>query len=168
MNHKYYAGVGSRRTPKDVCELMTQIARYLYFKGYTLRSGGADGADSAFEIGAGEKKEIFLPFEGFNNSESKFFNPPDKAFKIVEKLHPAWEKCKPHVRCFHARNVQQVLGKNLDNPSDFVVCWTRNGKLVGGTAMSIRIAREYDIPVFNLAIEEDKNRITKGMKDASK
>ena len=47
----YYAGVGSRETPLDVLKTMWKIGNYLATKGYTLRSGGAKGADTAFENG---------------------------------------------------------------------------------------------------------------------
>jgi len=48
-----------------------------------------------------------------------------------------------------ARNSHQVLGLDLNTPSDFVICWTKNGKDQGGTFQTIRIARSYDIPIFN-------------------
>ena len=48
---KYYAGVGSRDTPPEVLARMTGIATKLYYLGYVLRSGGAPGADQAFEAG---------------------------------------------------------------------------------------------------------------------
>ena len=48
---KYYAGVGSRETPPDVLKTMLKIGRYLAVKGYTLRSGGAKGADTALRMG---------------------------------------------------------------------------------------------------------------------
>lgn len=155
----YYTGIGSRRTPEDICDLMTKTARYLYFKGYTLRSGGAIGADSAFEIGAGEKKEIFLPWKGFNDNTSELYNIPEEAYKIAAKFHPVWDNLKDYVKQVHARNSCQVLGKDLKTPSDFVICWTPKAKMKGGTAQAIRIAIAYDIPVFNLANEEDKKRI---------
>ena len=47
----FYTGVGSRKTPKDVLELMVKIAIKAAQNGYTLRSGGAEGADKAFEHG---------------------------------------------------------------------------------------------------------------------
>lgn len=39
--NKYYAGIGSRKTPPDICQLMTQIAEELSQGGYILRSGHA-------------------------------------------------------------------------------------------------------------------------------
>jgi len=39
-----YSGIGSRETPDDILELMKAVAYKLAGRGYTLRSGGADGA----------------------------------------------------------------------------------------------------------------------------
>ena len=44
-----YAGIGSRETPTEVLELMTKASTWLGARGYTLQSGGAIGADMAFE-----------------------------------------------------------------------------------------------------------------------
>ena len=159
MPKKYYTGIGARKTPEDILDLMTKVARYFHFEKYILRSGGADGADKAFELGAGENKEIFLPWKGFNDSTAPFVELTEEAYKIAEECHPSWNTCKDIVRKFHTRNVFQILGRDLKTPSDFVICWTRNGKFIGGTAQSIRIARKFEVPVFNLGIEEDKERI---------
>ena len=156
---KYYTGVGSRKTPPDILSLMTRIAKYLHSLGYILRSGAADGADKAFEEGAGNRKEIFLPWKGFNGSTSELYNIPVDAFVIAKSVHPNWERCDEAVRKLHARNVLQVYGRNLNSCSQFLVCWTRNAKLVGGTATAINLAEQNNIPVFNLAREDHKTRI---------
>ena len=44
---KYYAGIGSRKTPKEILDLMSVIGEYLQSKGYILRSGGHGLAGSA-------------------------------------------------------------------------------------------------------------------------
>ena len=62
---KYYAGIGSRETPQEFLEFFVKLARFLYSKGYTLRSGGADGSDKAFEIGAKNKKRNLLTLGRF-------------------------------------------------------------------------------------------------------
>lgn len=49
QNSMTYAGIGSRETPMEVLELMTKASTWLGTKGYTLQSGGAIGADMAFE-----------------------------------------------------------------------------------------------------------------------
>ena len=50
------------------------------------------------------------------------------------------------------RNGCQVLGLNLDDPVDAVVCWTKDGKGGGGTGQAIRIAKSRNIPIFDIAI----------------
>lgn len=62
-----YAGIGSRETPQDVCDDMTAIAKTLEGRGFTLRSGFAGGADTAFELGTtrDDRREIFAPWKGF-------------------------------------------------------------------------------------------------------
>lgn len=62
-----YAGIGSRETPQDVSDDMTAVARVLEGRGFTLRSGFAGGADTAFELGTtrDDLREIFAPWKGF-------------------------------------------------------------------------------------------------------
>jgi hypothetical protein len=69
---RFYTGIGARRTPPEVLALMTRAAFALLKRGYVLRSGHAIGADSAFERGAGEGKQIFLPAPGWRGSASPF------------------------------------------------------------------------------------------------
>ena len=59
-----YAGIGSRSTPEPVLEHMHQVAHAMAEAGWTLRSGAAQGADSAFETGARSARgprEIWIP-----------------------------------------------------------------------------------------------------------
>lgn len=151
---KHYAGIGSRETPKVIGQQMTEIAKLLASKDYVLRSGGADGADLDFEKGAGDLKEIFVPWPGFNGSDSKLFECSDEAFIMAEKFHPRWNKLSAAGKKFMARNCYQVLGFDLKTPVEFIVCWTPNGGIEGGTGQALRIARDYKIPVFNLQKEK--------------
>lgn len=155
-----YAGVGSRETPLEVLESMQEIAVYLDKAGMVLRSGGADGADLAFERKVpAMHKEIFLPWKSFNNNASNLFYVPPEAFTLAERYHPGWKYLKQGAQKLMARNVQQILGQLLDSPSKFVICWTQDGadgvniktsSKTGGTGQSIRIAADHGIPVYNL------------------
>ena len=148
-----YTGVGSRETPQDVLIKMRVIGKRLARDGWILRSGGADGADTAFETGCdleNGRKEIFLPWKGFNGSNSELYEIPTLAYDIASEIHPTWSNCKESVRRLHARNVCQVLGYDLDNPSNLVICWTKNGEDVGGTRTSIILARQHNIKVYNM------------------
>lgn len=155
---KFYTGVGSRKTPGSILFIMTQLAVRLCQSGWTLRSGGADGADTAFEKGVivEGRMEIYHA-----NSATK------AAVDIAKRFHPNWGACKPYVRKLHARNSFQVLGSHLNAPSKFLVCWTPDGVtnhsdrsiLTGGTGTAISIAEHYGTKIYNLANENHFGRI---------
>lgn len=158
LNH--YTGVGARETPPDVLKIITDLASELSNK-YTLRSGGADGADTAFYIGSGKKNcDIYLPWPGFNGAprETDFCfidHYPDvlidKATGILTELITYFPNMKQAVQKLFIRNVFQVLGNDLNSPSKFLICWTENGELKGGTRIAILLANKFNVPVFNLA-----------------
>lgn len=146
---KYYAGIGSRKTPKHICEKMTAIAQELSRLGYCCNSGGAQRADEAFERGA-EKKQIFLPWDGFNGKRiGDDYIVPLFCERLVYKYHPRPSALSNAGWNFMSRNSYQVLGKDLKTPVSFVLCWTSDGKASGGTGQAIRIAEDHSIPVFN-------------------
>jgi hypothetical protein len=152
---KVYAGIGSRESPPIVLAVLELLAVRLARGGLVLRSGGAPGADTAFETGsdrAGGSKEIYLPWKGFNGNRSERYVIPKEAFALAEEFHPLRRglNAKPAVHKLMARNCQQMLGQNLDSPVAFVVCWTSEGRLLGGTAQALRIARKRGIQVANL------------------
>jgi hypothetical protein len=155
---KYYAGIGSRETPIEVLKLFTQLGKLLANKGYILRSGHAEGADSAFEYGCdmvSGNKEIYIPWSGFENSNSKLIVSDKRAFEIAEKYHPYWFNLKQGARKLQARNSHQVLGLDLETPSNFIICWTKNGSGSGGTGQALRIAKDYNIPIFDAGNYKD-------------
>lgn len=144
----YYAGFGSRQTPDHILKQMTRLAKYLRReKGFILRSGHARGADRAFEAGANSQKEIF-----------EASDCTAEALALSKKFHPAWDACDSYAKMLHGRNAMILLGADLKTPVLFGVCWTHDGKALGGSGQAIRIAESYKIPIFNLgnAFEEDK------------
>lgn len=147
---KYYAGIGSRTIPVEIGDKMLAIAAFMRDKGYILRSGGADGSDLSFESGAGDMKEIFIPWKNFNGSGSDLYHISWQALEMAEKYHPKWDTLSQGARKLMARNCYQVLGLDLRTPVDLIVCWTHDGGIVGGTGQALRMARDLDIPVFNL------------------
>lgn len=162
---KYYTGIGSRQTPKEVCQKMKCIAKTMEREDFTLRSGGADGADSAFEAGAGSKKQIFLPSDPYKGRYADqrrqinceiLYNWED-AMDIAKFFHPNWNSLGYFVKKLMARNTYQILGLDLESPSDVVYCWTADGSVgynttrkTGGTGQALRIAYEWGIDIINL------------------
>lgn len=162
------AGVGSRSTPLDVLKDMRFIGEKIRDAGGWIRSGGAMGADRAFEEGARSRCIVYLPWP--QNGEAARFHrmteakcflfddadqeAKDRARRSVYLYHPAPEALKFAGRRLHSRNYFQVMGTN-EQRVDAVVCWTRiiGDKPQGGTAQAIRIARAHDIPVYNMAVK---------------
>lgn len=159
---KYYTGIGSRETPLDLQTLMTKIAIALSNDNWILRSGGADGADAAFERGAMYKR-IYLPWNGFNDRyvDNYSYVVPPYNFEMVSDYHPQADYLSQAATKLMSRNSYQVLGDNLDTPSKFLVCWTQGGGLKGGSAQAIRISKDYKIPVYNLFNDKDLDNLCK-------
>lgn len=165
-----YTGIGSRITPEDVLNLMTSIGTELAKKDSVLRSGHADGADLAFEIGVKKisgRCEIYTPWRNFNYNEeldkygiinAKCLRNYREAMSLAGTMHPVWDRLSQGARTLHARNMYQILGLTLNDPSDCVICWTKDGKASGGTGQALRLASKYNVPIFNLKLE---NSLTK-------
>lgn len=146
-----YAGIGSRETPEHILGIMSKIGKSFAEKGLVLRSGGAIGADTAFERGCDlvkGKKEIFYATnnKGIIVSEEIM----QQALVLAGQIHPAWHRCSDYAKRLHARNGMQILGRELNKPVDFVVCWTKDGGPTGGTGQAIRLAMSRDIKIYNL------------------
>lgn len=167
--NKFYAGIGSRETPLDILIHMMSIGLELQNLGWTLRSGAASGADTAFENGAllaadaVPNTEIYLPWHGYNDHTS-MLHPNLYPFtreeeRISAYFHPAWGSCKQGAQRLHMRNLRIMLGLNQENPVQFVVCWTQNGKIRGGTGQALRIAQHFKIPVFNLGAARNEDQL---------
>lgn len=164
QGYRFYAGIGSRETPQNILLLMAWIGEKLSQRGYVLRSGGAQGADKFFASEVSEHlKEIFIPWKGFqeeiNGIVSIDLPTYEQAKKIAESFHPAWERCSSGAKKLLTRNVYQILGRRLNEPVDFIICWTKDGKASGGTGQAIRIAENINIPVYNLKDEEIRGAV---------
>ena len=152
-------GIGSRETPENVMEEMTKIGQWCLQNNVTLRSGHADGADWAFEKGAQERCIAYLPWDRFNDvlkSNAKLMTIPNvsRYDEITDTFHPNPRALSKYARKLMNRNACQVLGLNLDKPTNYVICWTKNGELIGGTSQACRIAIANNIPIFNMFFDK--------------
>lgn len=190
---KFYTGVGSRETPDEMMEVIRQLAYKLARKGFRLRSGAAEGADKAFEAGWWKARmdvikecphashamsaEIYIAWSGFNGHTAtshagNVYIPSgaiaNEAEAIVSKIHPAWHACSQGARKLHSRNVFQVLGQDLKTPSTMLICWAKTdkaGNVKGGTATAWNLAKQNNIPCFNLNNPVDFARIHKYLEE---
>ncbi len=156
-----YAGIGARKTPAHIMDIMRASAVVLAKEGYTCNTGAARGADQTFAQGAvagGGVVDLKLPWNKYEEVwiSNLRLSPTGtiittvldisdvEAFDSVDQLHPAPLKLRHTVIKLHARNYLIIVD------AKFIVCWTPLGKTVGGTGQGIRIAEMLGIPVYNL------------------
>lgn len=182
---KYYTGVGSRETPQHILKFIEEVAYWLAGRGYTGRSGSAAGADSAFEQGFSNYEEIngmsnkatfeaYLPWRDFSGKlgGSIHIVTPElpnynEAFNIASTIHPAWNRLSRGAKALHTRNVYQVLGLDLNTPSNVLFCYaqpTKNKQGVttsvkGGTNTAVQLAMKHNIPIYNFYLQEDIDKV---------
>lgn len=140
-----------------------------------MRSGGAAGADEAFERGAERglgDVEVYRPDGGWCGFEELTPGGPSAgALALAGEVHPAWHRCSSYVRALHARNCHQVLGAGLEDPVRFVCCWTPDGSLdgssreAGGTGQALRVAVRFGVPVVNLARPGHRRAVESFLRD---
>ncbi len=165
MTKKLYAGIGPRKTPTEWLETMTGIAESLSQTQWVLRSGHGTGADQAFEVGSPKHlKKVFVPFIGFNTSlpESHYVEtiPSVTLLQIAADHHRAWTGLSDMAKMLLARNVNILLGESLNDPVSCVIYWLPTGQenimLKGGTRHSLRVAKTFGIPCFNINKEHEQ------------
>ncbi len=159
-------GIGSRKVPEDMYNFITRLP----LSDHIVRSGGAQGCDTAFEKTT-NNLEIYIPWKGFRDNGILVTNPNilKLAEEIISEVHPAYRSLSFGAKKLHTRNVFQVFGKNLSigEKSDMLICWTPDGaysiatcgRNTGGTATAIKLASLFDIPVYNLYNEKHMDQI---------
>lgn len=161
-----FTGVGSRRLDAYGEVLCRSVAAVIKDLGYILSTGDAtEGCDAVFWTCFPRKQRFrFGPY----NPEKKpkygtiVIRDGTESYKRAHYfagfLHPAYRFLPQWMKELHLRNVFQVLGSNLDHPTEFLLCWTPDGaenakatsKKTGGTGTAIRCADKFGVPVFNL------------------
>lgn len=147
---KFYTGVGDHRlyvTPIDKLNEAMSLSRILEIEGFHLRTGDATGFDDAFTKGVSDPSNVTIYDRKTNERVNKA--SWNKSVEIALRNHPKPELAMPYINLI-GRNPFQVLGDNLDDPSLFLVGWTNGGRLVGGTGTTMRVAKEFKVPVYNL------------------
>lgn len=145
-----FTGVGARTIPSNIFKILYDIGVNLMADDWICRTGTADGSDMAFRESYMDRPlhlEVYAPGDILNNK----FGNADLAKSIVKNYHPYYDRIQcAFSQALLARNIYQVLGSDLNTPSEIVFCYTDNGLIQGGSAIAIRIAQHYGIPIVNL------------------
>ena len=145
--------------------------------GYTVRTGTLEGLESKAEM-LPVRKELLLPWKGFNEKESQFTSSTPLIKGIAKKYMKAgnWDELKPAMQGFLQKNARLVTGHYGNSPAKFVICWSQDQAEsqnqvtfnTGNIAHALTIAAAWHVPVFNLARPDAEARLTEEQKDAVK
>ncbi|QDP66049.1 MAG: hypothetical protein Unbinned4336contig1000_14 [Prokaryotic dsDNA virus sp.] len=158
--------IGSRSTPAIVLTKMIEINKWLMKSGVVVRSGAAGGADSTVNTAYNESveagipvkhPEVYIPWGGFGSEIRGHIHYSVQGYnmnarQIAQQMHPVWERCSHGAKALHTRNVCQILGSELQHPSDVVLYWCREkgGEPTGGTATAVRLAKHHNVKCVNM------------------
>lgn len=164
--YKAYGGLCNPEAPENILNQMKTLAQRLELKGYTLRTNGGKGGEEAFKSGATDI-EIHLPWKNFNGNDSKLNRTTDEAKALIAQFAPGYDALKPAVQTIIASKAHVILGKDLKNPIQFLICWTQDGAetlekrnaRTGYIGVAIALAASLKIPVFNLQNPDALDRL---------
>lgn len=164
--YKPYLVSGNRNPPVEILSLVDKIVRNIETMGYTVRVGGFEGMEEAAELAA-TKKEVLLPWKGFNEKESKLTYTLPRAKEIAKLYHKSYDSLSGPVQTFLAKNVRLVLGQELKGPALFAIIWSEDGaennsevtNNTGVISHTIAMLSELKVPVFNLGKPDAEQRL---------
>lgn len=164
--YKPYAFVVNDEIPKEVMERIAELFKRLEDMEYTMRVGGMKGPDEYAESCV-KKKEVHLPWRGFNDKESKFTWTSERAVAVAKMFHPAFDSMKKGVQTFLAKNARLILGDKVNSPALFLITWTEDGaessrektSRTGFAGHPIAIASALGIPIFNFGRDDAFERL---------
>jgi hypothetical protein len=159
---KYITIIGSRNITELELDVLRQLADKFHAMGYILRSGGANGSDSA--INHLENVQIIIPWNGYNgfwHDGCRIFTLdklPDQALaaEIVRKIHPNPTSLSPGAFKLHARNAYQIAGVNGLNQNElseavfYCADTAADGLPRGGTRTAVLLAMKNGIKTYNI------------------
>lgn len=145
-----FTGIGARTIPSNIFSLLCSIGILLRNNNWVCRTGTARGSDMAFRASYEARPANLEVYATEDILHNKYGNA-DLAKRIVRNYHPCYDEIKyDFCQALLARNVYQILGSDLNTPSEIVFCYTENGLVQGGSSIVLRIAQHYGIPIVNL------------------
>ena len=163
-----YAVVSNKDIPPEAIQVYERIAKRLNDMGYTVRTGTLEGLESKAEM-LPVRKELLLPWKGFNEKESQFTSSTPLIKGIAKKYMKAgnWDELKPAMQGFLQKNARLVTGHYGNSPAKFVICWSQDQAEsqnqvtfnTGNIAHALTIAAAWHVPVFNLARPDAEARL---------
>ena len=169
--YKPYCGAGSPRTPEPALWVMRHLATKLALTGWTLRSGGDQGPDAAFEAGCVDAA-VGMPYDpetrrrrvparevyGPADAEELRGHPADSEeyahytalSSAARDAHPDWKRCDDRAQLRLMAGLMRLLGPyplQAPVPVHFLAYW-HDGN--GDTGQIVRYAQRWNRGVYGV------------------
>lgn len=158
------------KIPDDKLELLKKVANGLFSKGYIYRSPDdtKSKTDEAIRAIEGARVKLFKPFSKFTGSDQGYQVESKEttrlAYEVACGVKKNFIELKDIIRCFYARTVQTLLGKDCDDPSNILIIYTPEGTTTfskafkvenaGNVIFPMQIAIKSNIPICNLGSDK--------------
>lgn len=158
------------KIPDDKLELLKKVANGLFSKGYIYRSPDdtKSKTDEAIRAIEGARVKLFKPFSKFTGSDQGYQVESKEttrlAYEVACGVKKNFVELKDIIRCFYARTVQTLLGKDCDDPSNILIIYTPEGTTTfskafkvenaGNVIFPMQIAIKSNIPICNLGSDK--------------
>lgn len=158
------------KIPDDKLELLKKVANGLFSKGYLYRSpdDSRSKTDEAIRGIDGARVKIFKLFPKANGNDQGYQVESKEttrlAYEIACGVKKNFVELKDIIRCFYARTVQTLLGKDCDDPSNILIIYTPEGTTTfskafkvenaGNVIFPMQIAIKSNIPICNLGSDK--------------
>lgn len=146
--------------PEDIKTAMFNFVSKLASKNYVIRINADDKVFiDRLRTLVGEKLEVYLPWRGFNEIESKKTYNTNTCKDVASKHFLGWEKIPDSVKAILSSQVRMVFG---DKNSSIILClviWSKDGaskgsevtKETGRGGFIIKMASHYGFPIMNMS-----------------
>lgn len=155
---KYCTGLGTTQVTKTMQDVIERFSRYLSEQGYTIRTDFDKGMNQVFRNNS-DSVELYT-FEGDSNKNADAFDCPMTDF-VKQHLRDSYISLDALNRVTKNRVVRcyyELLGQNLDSPSEFLICYDPSEGVVN---YAHRIAYKLGIKVYNLCDKEELKQLKK-------
>ena len=149
MKRKYYAGIGDKKLPPQLPQIIQKVAKGMHGDGYCLRNNGMDGAEREFMRGVSDK-QLILPWDGFNGLKSQYNEAPEAATQVAYNHVNLFGDMSHSKQKIMLAKIQTILGVDCKTPVNIVVCYSFD-ELYGESAQMISLAKAYQIEIVNLS-----------------
>jgi hypothetical protein len=153
---------GTRNPGGTAAEVVSRLASFISRLGYTIRTGGADGVDTAAMRGTVGRLELMLPWATYNEALIGKIADSNQDLHVTvynAMRHPLWTKSVFDLHpkgktlprgpfALHARNYGIVDGSRLGLAFPNYI-GNPNG---GGTSQGIRVAKALNVPLIESPI----------------